>query len=348
MNRRTDDRASAETDARANWLSEHGIELLVVATSMFTAACFCIGRANLMGWYDAAGIPALTFSWAPQDLVIRGFFKSRTWWVLIASIGGALLYFGSLAILGFAYRTARSRWRSTRLSRWLSGNFVDSLRDGKADEASESGVSCELVAESVERPQTEGAATVAKRRDVAVLAIALIVFLLAVTLFLACNKLFFLDPYAEGVDSFRAQFIAATGHAPPTRVPVAEVGKQAVGKLVMSRAEADASAIGHRQLEGYAFVEVSGIKDGGSSDPRACGWLVQSSGNQVLLITVEGISMTNFGDGAFAWRMVDPKSCSLPRFSARAPEASPKNPGGASAAGASGPVGGQVQSAPSR
>ena len=95
----------------------------------------------------------------------------------------------------------------------------------------------------------------------------------------------------DGVDSFRNQFFAATGHVAPRRMP-ADVGKQrAAGKTIASVPSANSLAAVRQQLEGYAFVEVVNMKDGGTSDPRACGWLVQSSGSQVLLLTVEGISM---------------------------------------------------------
>ena len=333
LDRRTLDQGNAQTEGRANWLGEHGIELLVVATSLFTAACFCIGRANLMGWYDAAGIPPLTFSWSPQDLVIRGFLHSRTWWLLICSIGGTLLYYATLAFLAFAYRKLRSRWRSSRVNGWPAGNERDAPHDDARHGSSEMSVSCELLMEPVAHAGTKSLSKTSKTGDGLLFALGFASLMLVASAFVLGNTLLFAEPYAQGASSFRNQFLAATGHAAPRRVIPSVGGPQGIAKTASNAAPTDSLASGLQELGGYAFVEVSSTKDGGSSDPRVCGWLVQASGNQLLLLTIEGISMTNFGDGAFAWQLVDPESCALPRFSAK-PSSSAKTAAGASAAAA--------------
>ena len=348
LNRKALKREDAQNDARANWLGEHGIELLVVATSMFTAACFCIGRANLMGWYDAAGIPALTFSWAPQDLVIRGLLHSRTWWLMICSIGGALLYFATLASLAFAYRRLRPRWRSSRMGIWLTGGERDVSHEDARNDASEMGVSCELLTEGDEQARHPSPPKAAERTEAALYVLAIAVLLLAASAFIFGNTVLFAEPYSEGANSFRGQFLAATGHAAPRRGFAKVGGRQVIASIASNAPLADAFAVGLRELEGYAYVEVSSMKDGGANDPRVCGWLVQSSGNQILLLTVEGISMTYFGDSAFAWRMVDPESCSIPRFSARPAGIGLKAGGATSEAPASRPVNARNQTTVNR
>ncbi len=46
--------------------------MALAALTAFGVAGYSVGRAYLEGWYAAAGIPVLTFSWDLQLVVLRG------------------------------------------------------------------------------------------------------------------------------------------------------------------------------------------------------------------------------------------------------------------------------------
>lgn len=75
-----------------------------------------------------------------------------------------------------------------------------------------------------------------------------------------------------------------------------------------AKVDATAVAAGRAQLGRYPFVQLSS-KEAEAGVKRVCGWLVQASGGQVLMLTVDGLVMKNFGDGAFDWTTESPDQC---------------------------------------
>lgn len=56
-----------------NSLNESIFPVIALIIGLLTSACYAIGRARLLGWHEAAGIPQLSFSWPIQDVILFGF-----------------------------------------------------------------------------------------------------------------------------------------------------------------------------------------------------------------------------------------------------------------------------------
>jgi len=209
------------------WLREHWAQLAIWLASVATAACYLIGRAWLLGWYDAAGVPALMFTWSAQDIVIRGLADASTWLVIALGLFGAMVYFmlldlGSQQISRFSKKIAR-RLRGEGWSRLsLRRRFASSARKARLQGAADASVlsarwrtlgkrgAAQLVEAKKKRAKWEPKGSVI----FGLIGISLLVggFGLYMLVLLLYNR-----PYGEGVRAYRLQYAAATGQWPGCR-----------------------------------------------------------------------------------------------------------------------------------
>jgi hypothetical protein len=303
-----------ESPAQA-WLRDHGPQLAVVVLSLLTTACYLIGRAWLLGWYEAAGVPSLLFAWSVQDVVIRGAFHAGTWLMLGASIVVALLYLLVADVVSrmierrFEERarlrqrgedcdrlSLRRRWAHEARSARLSGNSESS---GATVRWRMLGTRGKYRLESSNRITSKRRAP----RSALYFLISLCVVGGGIATYMLVLKLLFDSPYAAGAQSFRTQYAAATGQWPPRRGPGSwEFDDGPTTPL------SDAIAAGRAALRKYPYVRVQASGSDGTADTH-CGWLVQGSGNQVLMLTPTGTKILSFGDSSFSWSMIEPDSC---------------------------------------
>jgi hypothetical protein len=128
--------------------------------------------------------------------------------------------------------------------------------------------------------------------------------LMTLGLYVAGAVLLFEHPYHAGAQSFREQYFAATGRQAPRR----HLSAWKLAGQPLAKADDTAITAARAQLGRYPFVELSS-KDAEAGEKRLCGWLVQASGGQVLMLTADGLVMKNFGDGAFGWTTESPDRC---------------------------------------
>lgn len=304
-------------DQGQGWLREHALQLLVMSTASLTAGSYLVGRAGIQGWYDAAGVPSLWFVWPFQDIVIRGLVDSSTWVVVAGAILVVVAYFVALE--------SGSTWLSKRVAKWrrlrTRGERSDRLKSRKrrALQARQALRMHDSVAigikewrrpipgrrgvRRVETPPGKGKRwRLSKPMTLGLMAVGVIISMFS--LYVAAIVLLYERPYRIGVDQFRKQYVAATGRQAPARRPP---GWRMAGQ---SPTKVDDAYVlsGREQLGGYPYVRLSS-KGADGSNARICGWLVQAAEGRVLLLTSDGLSMKNFGDGAFEWDAESPGGC---------------------------------------
>jgi hypothetical protein len=243
---------------------------------------------------------------------------AETWLLVAACVVGVALYFAVVDIASGRLSRVSKAWARIQ----ARGETMDrlNLRKRWAWEARRARLGHE--ASSLEATQRwmvlgkRGAYRVVKPRSLAnkwqpssVLASCIAVFLLLLAIlafYLLGALLLFELPYNAGMQSFRAQYLAATGREVPQRHLTS--WKLAGRNRSFVNLDDTVVANGRNQLVRYAFVRVTSKALDADEDPL-CGWLVQGSGNQLLLLTTEGLVMKNFGDIAFGWKTEVPGGC---------------------------------------
>ncbi|MCE4540779.1 hypothetical protein LXT12_26470 [Pelomonas sp. P7] len=306
------------------WFLDHALELSAIATSMLAAACYFIGRAGLVGWYETAGVPQLVFAWPAQDIIIRGLTDEDTWLLVLLSVGGSALYFGMLSLLSAWTSRIAARVRDLRNrgeTVWTRGERR--LRVWAARRARRAHTSAAALAtlrwralgkRGDLRRQLTKAKALRWQPPVGLLAIVLAACaLLAVTFaYIGSMGLLYRAPYTNAARAFNDQYAAATGREAPAR----QLPSWAQVREPRSKTSLQASIErGRRQLAAYPFVrlkakEASAGVEAAAVEEADCGWLVQASGGVLVLLTSDGLLVKNFGDGAFSWQTVAPESCS--------------------------------------
>lgn len=310
------DKEQPKARSDSNWLRDQGLQLLVVITSSLTAACYLVGRAGLLGWYEAAGVPILSFSWSFQDVVIRGMTDAKTWLLVAVSVIGLALYLMALDMASGRFSKASDAWSRFR----ARGESLDGLglrkrwawearlaRRGHLASAEASSLRWRVLGKrGANRVHSKAfAKNLSKPSSVIVGGIAVLwLLLITLGLYVAGAVLLVQHPYNIGAQSFREQYFAATDREAPARHYVAWKSK---GYRPV-RTSAMAASRGRTQLSGYPYIQLF-YREGDSAEKRLCGWLVQASGGVVLMLTSEGLVMKNFGDGAFQWKTESPDSC---------------------------------------
>jgi hypothetical protein len=305
---------SAEHDAIAVWLREQGLQLCVVITSAMAASCYLVGRAGLLGWYDAAGIPQLVFSWSIQDIVIRGLYDAQSWILVVAAgIVGALylvvldLISGRLSKAYVAWNKLRARGerldRVSLRSRWsLKARHLRLSGDVAAEVASQRWRA--LGKRGLYRSRSLSTRSAKFSGTIAYSALAIVTLMFLGSLYVVGVILMFERPYKTAAESFQEQYLAATGHLAPSRRPMAWAQKRTWSKSELEEAEER----GRAQLGRYPFVRLV-TKEPLLDTENLCGWLIQAASGQILMLTAQGIVMRSFGDSHFSWRTEAPEAC---------------------------------------
>lgn len=110
--------------------------------------------------------------------------------------------------------------------------------------------------------------------------------------------------YRQGYRSYWLEHIAATEGAPIERSP-----KSWGEKSPSFEVTAEMKAEGRASLKGYAYVQVSVLGSDKAAEPAICGWLVQGTGSQLILLNKEGLQVLTFADLPFQWRSIAPGQC---------------------------------------
>ncbi|MGJ7614124.1 MULTISPECIES: hypothetical protein [unclassified Variovorax] len=306
---------------KTSWLTDHWSQALVLCLSLVTAACYLVGRAKLLGWYDAAGIPQLMFSWSAQDLVIKGLVESETWLLLLAGVAG-------FACLSAAMDIATAGMRRLLLERsrlQLRGEACDRLglrkrmarearrlrkaKDARALQATrhwqmleKRGVFRKAPKKSLRKP-THWASSDAYKS----LLLLPILFLLMMA-YLLVNA-FYAWSYRNGARSYWMEYAAATNNWPPSRVAGGWKPKETDRVLLEELAKG-----GRERLREYAYVHVRRLEADPKDDPRSsdqpiCGWMMQASGNVLVLLNASGLLVVNFSDSPYRWSSVPHDAC---------------------------------------
>lgn len=250
------------------------LSVVGVAVTIMAAALYAFGRSYLIAWHTAAGVPMLTFSFPTTDVILIGFIR-LTW----------LLWLGYFIInvIGVAYLAG---WISTkslsllipeRLSDWFESKghlMTQAILSWKKTRIAHGWVPVSL-------DRIKGVSDLANRFFHGVGQISVVVFFV--------GGLFFAIEVAteQGARDFQTQFEAATGRSD------IQSQKPNSGKEFQSLP--------------FAYVRVKSklLKEGNGGDETIeCGWLVQATDKQVLLLTIEGVKLFAFGDQPFWWERI--------------------------------------------
>lgn len=304
---------------------EISVQMCVVAIGLLTAMCYALGRARLLGWHEAAGLPLLTFSWPFQDVLLTGFLSVEHWFYVAATAISALILIAvqliateKMELLSKRFSDRRSkgercdqiclrqrfaiRARQARLGKMGLNPVQERLRHlalgirGNSKKLSNLG----------ERKQNAITGTL---RSAAMLILgALALCLVALVYFI--SVWFIARAYHEGEARFLDEYYTATGSIPYLYLhggQIKEVNSEPKKQPIATRLTKTPTVV----LLRYAYVRVvpnmnlKAAAEGG----ELCGWLIQSSQNQVLLLTKKGLQMLAFGDQPFALTQVAPEEC---------------------------------------
>lgn len=308
-----------------SWLRDHWSQMVVFFVGLLTAACYFIGRAKLLGWYDAAGVPILLFNWAAQDLVIRGLADHGTW-ILAVTVG-------ILGVMGFAASNAIAEWlhgrlkqvehRAKKFLKWLRRKesfdqlglrkrWAYRVRDLRRQKSPDAKLAAEhwrvLGPRGREYPVNIKSMPAPTRKIKIPLDLVvglLVILLLIVGLFVYLLIVFFYDSaYRQGRKDFILEYIAATDHLPEVRAPK-DWRERSINFEITEQIKLE----GRSRLKEYAYVQVTGLKNASDSQATICGWLIQGAGSQLLLLNREDLRMVTFADSPFQWRSVSPDKC---------------------------------------
>lgn len=94
------------------WLgawSQHALPTALAVLTVAGVAGYAVGRAYLEGWYTAAGISPLAFSWEVQYVVLRGLSSDvlLLWIGVLGTISALILLYGCVDVVS---DSLRDRW----------------------------------------------------------------------------------------------------------------------------------------------------------------------------------------------------------------------------------------------
>jgi hypothetical protein len=121
---------------------------------------------------------------------------------------------------------------------------------------------------------------------------------------------FYAWSYRNGARNYWMEYVAATNNWPPSRVSGGRRPKESDRPLLD-----EFSKEGKERLRGYAFVQVRHLEVNAKDDPKrsdspVCGWMMQGSGNVLVLLNASGLLVLNFADTPFRWSSVPHDACS--------------------------------------
>jgi hypothetical protein len=293
----TGDGAAPSVSTIDSWLRDHALQLLALASSALAGACFFVGRSELLGWYYAAGVSHLAFTWSVQDVVIRGVLRSQTWlyaflFAFAAAIGVALLDW----FVDVKDRLRRRGESCNRLA--LRKRFVHRARATRLGQLPTAQLETARwktlgkrgrFRKALRTPGAAGRTPLSLRTRAVLVAICLFYVF---CLYLGAVLTLFIPAYQDGADKFRALHVAVTGRFPHAR----QLKGWSSSQPDASRGEPIESWIakGRAELAGVAYVRVE--SEAATDKSPLCGWLLNEAENRLLLLTTSGLVMKSFGD----------------------------------------------------
>lgn len=255
--------------ALSAWLRDHSLAAAALGISLLAAAGYCVQRSWLLGWYQAAGVPAFAHGWSVQDVIMLGVINLEVWLhgLVAIAVTGAMLY------LEFVAAACAEKWIDRKL-----GSSKKRRQEGGAEKV-RSKMTRNLI----------GHASVCAM-FVAGAALVYCSILLMVYLFSAQPRRLGHEQYLEMKQA-------------------AETSIRAARKRPMSDAPSDQDAkVAHDyMLSRYGYVQVTvGI---GESAERQCGWLVLQNGEHLLLFTRNGPLFLSAAGLGFSWTPTSIDNC---------------------------------------
>lgn len=307
-------RESSKSETDPGWLRDHWSQILILFVSLLASTCYLIGRARLLGWYNAAGVPPLLFNWSTQDLVIKGLADTRSWLLMLTiGVSGAT---------GFAAIEGTSAWLIRRVQKCSHlrgrGESLDrlnlrkrwakkarALRLTKHEDARLATEHWRMLGWRGSKRFAKNAKSIRKFRlphgvEFNLLLIALLIFGFCIY---SLIHLFYADSHTRGYRDYCLEHLAATQQWPNSGTP-----KGWQHKPNWPAVTPELIADGRTRLKGYAFVRVSEL---GKEKERTvlCGWLIQGAASQLVLLGQEGLQVVTFADVPFQWQHTTPEEC---------------------------------------
>lgn len=302
------------------WLIKHGFSVVVGSGGLLTAACYAIGRAELIGWYNEAGIPELTFVWAFQDSVLNGFLSVEAWARFLGLALPVSMYFALPFVVGelfkpMAKRRLELKERGESFDRLgLRKRFASAARNARRSNVHAEAATARwrlLGKRGVFRRQKLSGTVSPMTRALAVAATGVLMFVMLGMVYVVGAYTLVIKQYENGKLRFRMEYLAATGHLPPPRQvgPGARSVRADKASDMPTTAQIKQSEIA---LRDYRLVQLFSLGDDVARRPLDCGWLIQNSGSKVLILGSTGLHMRDFGDHGFAWDFINEPTCPNP------------------------------------
>lgn len=307
------------TSLPLSWLEIAGILLSFIGA--LAGLFFVVGRGYLAGWYDAAGVPMLTFSWPWHDVVLRGFTDGPTWLLTVFAAATASIYVPAIAILGGVLERGISRWRYlSRRGEGLLEHFRRSRLAAKARKATlDRAANAEELFDAWWKLRYRGAKWRRHRnrrqklewwvQPIVVGVISLGSLVAATALYGLFNILFWDHPYRKGGREFRELYEAVTSSSHLYRNPEATAAPSSGASTGAAMAPAPSTSA--QALSRYSFVAVRRLDPDPNAQGSTCGLLLQEFGNRLLLLNRSGLHTLVFGDAPYSWHRVSAEACDL-------------------------------------
>lgn len=264
------------------------IGFLVSLIGVFAPVLYFLGRAQLIGWYKAAGVSQLAFSWSTQDLIIMGL---AAFWVGAKIIAAAVIILvASVLVIVFVLNP------SVQI---LERRLQHRLRDGSRENFEKRNCIAQLARESRLSKNVNAIAATQiwknlgkrgrKKRsrknwnenlfgDIKYLLFGILLSYVCAVVWAVCYVAYgyFIE---EGKNKFYLDYLGATG-----RYYLSQ--KNAPEDVFLKAREAVKNA--------YPFVKLTG---GGE---LVCGWLVNYQNGTILLMSESGLILKTYTGQGFS------------------------------------------------
>lgn len=251
------------------WLRDHSLAAAALGITLLAAAGYCVQRSWLLGWYQAAGVPAFAHGWSVQDVIMLGVINLQVWLHGLVAIAGT----GAILYVEFVAAASAEKWIDRKLA--------------SSKKRREEGVP-EKVRSKMTRNLIGHASVLAM--FVAGAALVYCSILLMVYLFSAAPRRLGHEQYMETKQAAETTIRAAS--KPQT---------------IDTTSDQDAKVAHDYMRSRYGYVRVT-VGIGGSAE-RHCGWLLLQNGEHILLFTRTGPLFLSASGLGFSWAPTSIDSC---------------------------------------
>lgn len=301
-------------------LNEAFLPIIAITIGLLTSACYAIGRAQILGWHEAAGIPQLSFNWPAQDIIFIGFLAIDRWFYFVAAIS-ALIIWITFQMSATEYieellkpiknRIDRGENLSQLKLRKRFANLTRGIRTGRIAGDPLQSRSAHLILGWRGRKRIAKKGTKkSSSKKIQFIAFGILGVFSLVIIFVTYLAIswFILTEYRAGKERFATENSYAINAFATVKNPKASSDTSNIAPLIKAPIVSESI-----KKPPYTYVK---ILSSVNSDPKAksfstCGWLVQSTNNQLLLFQSSGIQFLYFGDQSYTWHPIDFGSCKV-------------------------------------